>query len=216
MQKPLIAFLLVVLFTCTGTAAAEQDVLLHVELHIKRLTLYCGSEKMLVLPIADGAADTPTPMGTFTVHRKFKTELSGFGTRFIGFRVSWGQYGIHGTNQPHTLGTSASHGCIRLSVRDAERLYPLVPIGAQVWIDGGPYGALGSRLPTLRPGMRSGHVYEVQRRLQQLGLYPGTPDGIYGSSTSRAVVQARTRFSLPPGDQVDAALYQALGITLFE
>ena len=216
MQKCLCLLLLLLLFPHTGAAVDTQDVLIHVELDAKRLTLYHGSEKKLVLPIADGAADTPTPMGTFTVHRKFKTELSGFGTRFIGFRVPWGQYGIHGTNQPHTLGSSASHGCIRLSVRDAERLYPLVPVGAHVWIDGGPYGTLGNRLPTLKPGMRSGHVYEVQRRLHLLGLYSGTPDGIYGIGTSRAVVQARTRFSLQPIDLVDGALYQALGMMLFE
>lgn len=216
MHKFIPLLLLLLLVYNAPAQATTQDVLIHVELDSKRLTLYHGFEKKLTVPIADGTPDTPSPMGMFTVHRKFTTALSGFGTRFIGFYVPWGQYGIHGTNQPHTLGRSASHGCIRLSVRDAERLYPLVPIGANVWIDGGPYGALGRMLPVLEPGMRSGHVYEVQRRLLQLGLYQGVPDGIYGGATSAAVIQARARFSLPPADRVDGALYSALGIILFE
>jgi lipoprotein-anchoring transpeptidase ErfK/SrfK len=42
--------------------------------------------------------------------------------------------GIHGTSEEWTVGTSASHGCIRMHARDVSRLAPLVPIGTPVLI----------------------------------------------------------------------------------
>lgn len=42
--------------------------------------------------------------------------------------------GIHGTSEEWTVGTSASHGCIRMRVRDVSRLAPLVPVGTPVLI----------------------------------------------------------------------------------
>ena len=42
--------------------------------------------------------------------------------------------GIHGTSEEWSIGTRASHGCIRMRVRDIKRLYPKVPVGAPVLI----------------------------------------------------------------------------------
>jgi lipoprotein-anchoring transpeptidase ErfK/SrfK len=42
--------------------------------------------------------------------------------------------GIHGTSEEWTVGSSASHGCIRMRARDVSRLAPLVPVGAPVLI----------------------------------------------------------------------------------
>ena len=39
---------------------------------------------------------------------------------------------IHGTWDDSSIGTAASHGCIRMHVQDSEQLYPLVPIGTRV------------------------------------------------------------------------------------
>jgi L,D-transpeptidase ErfK/SrfK len=36
---------------------------------------------------------------------------------------------IHGTYDADSIGTYASHGCIRMRIADAEELYPLVPVG---------------------------------------------------------------------------------------
>ena len=41
---------------------------------------------------------------------------------------------IHGTYETSSIGTHASHGCIRMLIPDVEQLYPLVPIGANVII----------------------------------------------------------------------------------
>jgi lipoprotein-anchoring transpeptidase ErfK/SrfK len=43
-------------------------------------------------------------------------------------------YGIHGTSEEWTIGTRASHGCIRMRERDINRLAPLVPVGTPVRI----------------------------------------------------------------------------------
>jgi L,D-transpeptidase-like protein len=43
-------------------------------------------------------------------------------------------YGIHGTDEPLSIGRAASHGCVRLRNEDAELLYRLVPIGTVVFI----------------------------------------------------------------------------------
>jgi lipoprotein-anchoring transpeptidase ErfK/SrfK len=42
------------------------------------------------------------------------------------------QYRIHGTNQPSTIGTFVSSGCIRLTNEDVEDLYGRVTIGTTV------------------------------------------------------------------------------------
>jgi lipoprotein-anchoring transpeptidase ErfK/SrfK len=42
--------------------------------------------------------------------------------------------GIHGTDQTSSLGTAASHGCIRMSIPDVIELYDQVPVGAPIYI----------------------------------------------------------------------------------
>lgn len=43
-------------------------------------------------------------------------------------------YGIHGTNDPASIGHAASHGCVRLRNEDVEKLYDMVPVGTPVYI----------------------------------------------------------------------------------
>lgn len=197
-------------------ARAESTYTIHVDVEQKRLTLFHGEEAVKTYTVATGTWDTPTPVGVFTITHRFSGRMCGFGTCFLGLNVPWGNYGIHGTNKPETIGYSASHGCIRMSVKDAEELYALVPNGTRVVIECGPYGELGSTLRVLKNGDRSAAVRAVQRKLRALGFYQGWPDGIFGEGTQRAVDAARKAYHLPPNGLVDWALYQALGLTIFE
>lgn len=43
-------------------------------------------------------------------------------------------YALHGTNVPSSIGTSVSHGCVRLRNEDIETLYQMVPVGTPVYI----------------------------------------------------------------------------------
>ena len=199
----------------SSASAGPGKKLIWIELDRKRLTVYENGLEKAAFPIASGAAGTPSPIGVFRVNRRFATELSGFGTRFLGLSVPWGQYGIHGTNKPESIGAAASHGCIRLRVKDAEKLYRMIPAGTRVVLEGGPYGPLNWGPRTLREGDRGADVMELQRRLMQRG-YLGSADGVFGPSTRQAVLRARRDLSLPPGDQADAALQRKLGIMAFE
>jgi lipoprotein-anchoring transpeptidase ErfK/SrfK len=45
---------------------------------------------------------------------------------------------IHGTPSDYSIGSYASHGCIRMHISESEALYPLVPVGTPVFIIGAP------------------------------------------------------------------------------
>ena len=210
--------LLLILAACLAlTARGERagPYILYVDVEQKTLTVWQGGAQVRRYTVATGAWSTPTPLGVFTINSRFSGRMSGFGTCFLGLNVPWGSYGIHGTDKPESIGSNASHGCIRLRVKDAEELYALVPDGTRVVIECGPYGELGTSLRPLKNGDRSSMVRAVQRKLRALGYYTGWPDGVYGEGTARAVSAARRALSLPPGE-VDWAFYQAIGLTLFE
>ncbi|MBP3453440.1 MAG: L,D-transpeptidase family protein [Clostridia bacterium] len=217
MRKALLLMVLGVVLLSLPAAIGEKNAPyeIHIDVESKALTLFQGDKLVKQYTIATGAWDTPTPLGVFTINSRFSGEMCGFGTCFLGLNVPWGNYGIHGTNKPESIGSNASHGCIRMRVKDAEELYATVPNGTRVVIQCGPFGELGTSLRPLKEGDRSSMVCAVQRKLKALGFYYGWPDGIYGAATQQAVAAARKAMSLPPG-HVDWAFYQAIGLTLFE
>ena len=110
------------------------------------LTLYEGTEKVRIYPVAVGAPETPSPVGEFSISEKEvnpswtdpKTKItvpSGpsnpLGYRWLGL---YGNYGIHGTNAPWSIGCSLSHGCIRMYEEDVEELFESAPMGTPVEI----------------------------------------------------------------------------------
>jgi hypothetical protein len=75
--------------------------------------------------VANGNIIIP-PYGT--TQRRY---LGVLGTR----RLKLGDgYGLHGTNQPETIGRAVSHGCVRLRNEDIEKLFEMVPVGTPVFI----------------------------------------------------------------------------------
>lgn len=218
MKKHLLPFLLMLLLLHPVCRAQSTDakLIIHVDVAQKRLTLFSNDVIIKSYAVATGARDTPTPVGVFTITHRFSGEMCGFGTCFLGLNVPWGNYGIHGTNKPESIGTNASHGCIRMEVADAEELFALVPNGTKVVIENSPYGELGSSLRVLKNGDCSAAVRAVQRKLKALGFYHGWPDGIFSAGTQRAVDAARKVYGLSPNGLVDWALYHKLGLSLFE
>ena len=206
---------LCILLILQSTAMAATYIV-HVDVEQKCLTLFEDDHIVKTYTVATGAWDTPTPVGVFTITHRFSGEMGGFGTCFLGLNVPWGNYGIHGTNKPESIGYSASHGCIRMQVHDAEELYATIPNGTKVVIECGPWGELGGTLQVLKNGDRSAAVRAVQRKLRALGFYHGWPDGIFGEATQHAVDKARSAYGLPPTGLVDWALYHKLGLMPFE
>lgn len=216
MKHKLLGILLTLLLLCGGATKQQEPYVIHVDVDQKQLTLWQGNTLVKRYTVATGASDTPTPLGTFTINSRFHGDMCGFGTCFLGLDVPWGQYGIHGTNKPESIGSNASHGCIRMYVKDAEELYSLVPNGTKVVIQCGPYGELGWGLGVIRDGDRSSAVRALQRKLRALGYYQGWPDGIYGASTQLAVRKVRKEYGLPDSTNADWLVYQAIGLTCFE
>ena len=212
----LAAALLLALLSCGRAHARESPYVIHVDVEQKRLTLWQGSTLVASYPVATGSWETPSPIGVFRITHRFSGQMGGFGTCFLGLNVPWGNYGIHGTNKPESIGSNASHGCIRMHVADAEALYACVPDGTVVVIECGPYGETGGSLRTLKNGDRSAQVRAVQRKLRALGFYQGWPDGVFGPAPQSAVAAARRHYGLAPNGLVDWALYQAIGLTIFE
>jgi lipoprotein-anchoring transpeptidase ErfK/SrfK len=127
------------------TGAAKREIV--VSLEDRKLALVEGGHVVKVYPVAVGKPSTPSPAGTFTIERRVenptyhhdgKTIPPGprnpVGTRWMGLSVKG--YGIHGTNEPKSIGKAASHGCIRMAKADLEELYPQVAVGDTVELVG--------------------------------------------------------------------------------
>ena len=104
--------------------------------------------------VAVGQPAYPTPTGRFSITNKqvnpawtapnspWAGELAGTttpgGSAANPLRARWmgivNGVGIHGTSQEYSIGSRASHGCIRMRVADVIDLYPRVPVGTPVLI----------------------------------------------------------------------------------
>jgi lipoprotein-anchoring transpeptidase ErfK/SrfK len=108
-----------------------------VELTGHRLRLFDGDEKVLEEDIGVGTSNTPTPGGVFyirsliastdPVYGTYAFGLSGFSDVHESFNGGPGDIGIHGTNDPSTIGTDVSNGCIRLRDETVVHLAEVLP-----------------------------------------------------------------------------------------
>jgi lipoprotein-anchoring transpeptidase ErfK/SrfK len=124
-----------------------------VNLSQRRVYLFNGPWLERSYPCAIGQRSFPTPTGDFTIVNKVMFPSwtnpgsrwaarmpssirpganNPLGTRALYLNASGIR--IHGTNNNGSIGTAASHGCMRLRRADIEALYPLVPIGTPVFI----------------------------------------------------------------------------------
>ncbi len=179
------------------------------------LYLYNKGELEKKYPVSGGKYTTPSPLGTWTIVSKADWG-EGFGGTWMGFNVPWGKYGIHGTDEPWSIGSPLSKGCIRMFNKDAAELKKTVYAGTKVTIIKGPYGAFGEGFRTLKPGAIGSDVYAVQKRLQELGYYNGWVDGKFGVGMQSAVSKFQKDKGLPQTKYINARFYNALGMELFE
>jgi lipoprotein-anchoring transpeptidase ErfK/SrfK len=110
------------------------------------LTLYQGASAVLSVPAGIGTSSTPTPGGVFYIkelkqppdpngaYGPYAFGLSGYSPVLTDFNGGNGEIGIHGTNEPSSVGKNVSHGCIRVSNADITRLAKMLPLGTPVQI----------------------------------------------------------------------------------
>lgn len=197
-------------------ATNKHELLIIIDTHALTLTLYEDHKPIKTYPVAVGRWNMPTPLGVFRITRKLVPTNGDMGPRFLGLSAPWGVYGIHGTSNPGSIGSHASHGCIRLYNKDILELYKKVYVGTPVIIEGSPYGELGDNLTPLKPWSQDTLVRAVQKKLISLGYYSGSADGTYGPATSRALIAFKRDMGLPETDMIDAVTYDALGLILYE
>lgn len=102
-----------------------------------------------IVSVGTGKTNDLTPEGLFTVTVKAanpyyrKKNIFGgdpknpLGTRWIGFDANGTDgriYGLHGTNNPDSIGSYVSQGCIRLQNKEIEWLFDKIPIGTKILI----------------------------------------------------------------------------------
>jgi L,D-transpeptidase catalytic domain len=130
-----------------GYAQATPERVIVVSLEDRKLALVEDGQVKKIYTVAVGKPSTPSPEGSFTIERRVanpvyqhngKTVAPGpgnpVGSRWMG--LSKAGYGIHGTNEPRSIGKAASHGCIRMAQSDLEEFYGLVKVGDTVEIVG--------------------------------------------------------------------------------
>jgi lipoprotein-anchoring transpeptidase ErfK/SrfK len=134
--------------------AARYPVLLKVDRGRFRIALYKNLKPAQIYPIAVGQAGLETPPGLYKIQNKainpawsvpnspWAGSLAGTvipgGTAGNPLKARWlGVYdgvGVHGTSDRGSIGSNASHGCIRMLVEDVVKLYDEVPVGTPIYI----------------------------------------------------------------------------------
>jgi len=110
---------------------------IYVNLATRRLSFHEGDRIAKTYTVGVGKPSTPTPTGDFTIIEKIINPGGVLGSRWMGLSIPTGKYGIHGTNNPSSIGGYVSNGCIRMYNHDVEELFPKVQIGTPVNIRSG-------------------------------------------------------------------------------
>ncbi len=176
----------------------------------RTLTVLIGGKFHKQYRVAVGKSETPTPLGDWRIVHRSTGWGSGFGTRWMGLNVPWGIYGVHGTNKPYSIGSYASHGCIRMFNNSVEEVYPLTKIGNLVRI-------IDTRQPALpelsgrklKEGISGQEVVYLQRHLEALGI-PIACDGSFGRMTTWALKYFQATHCLSISGELDDATLKAL------
>ena len=106
--------------------------LVKVSLRNRQLTLFHNGKKIKTYPVAIGKMLTNTPTGQYVVVNREPNPGGPFGAMWLS--LSRAGYGIHGTNDPSSIGKAVSHGCIRMHNRDVLELAYQIPNGTKVYI----------------------------------------------------------------------------------
>ncbi len=138
----------------TEDLADEYPVYLTVDRSSFQLKLWEDLELAKTYTVAIGAAGFDTPTGEYSIQNKavdptwsvpdsdWAGDLAGQtvpgGAANNPLKARWmGIYdgaGIHGTDDTASLGSAASHGCVRMAVSDVIELYDQVPVGTPIYI----------------------------------------------------------------------------------
>jgi lipoprotein-anchoring transpeptidase ErfK/SrfK len=138
----------------TGRLAGAYGTIITIDRANFRLRLFKRLKLSKTYGVAVGMPAYPTPTGRFSISNKavnptwtapnspwagaYRNETVAGGSTENPLKARWmgivNGVGIHGTGIPGSIGSRASHGCIRMTVPDVIDLYPRVPVGTPVVI----------------------------------------------------------------------------------
>jgi lipoprotein-anchoring transpeptidase ErfK/SrfK len=142
-------WVLAILVLLSMAARAQEVVARQIVVSVpdRKLALIVNGEVVKVYDVAVGRDSSPSPTGSFTIVNRLtdptyyhKGTVIGpgatnpLGNRWIGLDQKG--YGIHGTNEPKSIGKAASHGCIRMGRKDLVDFFARVKVGDAVEIHG--------------------------------------------------------------------------------
>jgi hypothetical protein len=122
------------------------DLQVYVDLESRVLTVKQGDMPVMSTVVGIGSDEHQTPTGTFFVTDKLQTPepdgaygpyalgLSGYSETLTEFAGGDGQIGLHGTNNPASVGANVSHGCLRVANQVITELAELLPVGTPIHI----------------------------------------------------------------------------------
>jgi hypothetical protein len=151
--------------------ARTGPVLVYVDLGRQRATVYRNGVRIGVSTISSGKDGYDTPTGVFTILEKDKDHRSRtYDDAPMPYqqRLTWKGVAMHAGNLP---GFPASHGCVRLPLEFAKRLFAITPMGGTVVIAG------GHEDPIKRPA--AGVLAPVMRGVTPPPATPLTPEGTF-------------------------------------
>jgi lipoprotein-anchoring transpeptidase ErfK/SrfK len=143
------ALLLAALLAAPGKAQQQANTgrQIVVSLPDRKLAVVENGKVVRVFAVSVGANNSPSPRGNFRIVNRIANPTyyrpgvvigpgrdNPIGPRWIG--LSQKGYGIHGTNEPRSVGKAASHGCIRLRNTEIKLLFSMVRVGDEVQIRG--------------------------------------------------------------------------------
>jgi lipoprotein-anchoring transpeptidase ErfK/SrfK len=115
----------------------------------RKLAVLENGKVLRIFPVAVGAGVSPSPTGKLEIAHRLANPTyyhpgvvippgkdNPLGPRWVG--LSQKGFGIHGTNQPWSIGKAASHGCIRMRNGDIVQFFDLVSVGDAVEIRAEP------------------------------------------------------------------------------
>lgn len=222
----------------------------------RQLVLFFHGLPVKYYPVGVGRQGFPTPKGKFKVLRKIvdpgwenpykpsspNTRIAPgrnnpLGTRWIGFKEdAGGEYGIHGTNRPQSVGQFSSHGCVRMRIADVEEIFDHVTIDTPVEVTYQPleYSIKGNDLQVKKIAVPlkqyTSPTAQLDKEIQEqfpsfkidaqkvaLALKASTPTpmtiGILDTEIQQKMDRAIKKQAPLPGDE---ELLDALGDTTFQ
>lgn len=191
----------------------------HIMVDLEDARLYLVKEDTILssYPVAIGNEKHPSPEGSWNAQKR-TAKIKGRVYRWLELDVPWGRYSLHGNELKSGVGKAGGmmdEGSIKLFSDDMLALYHSIEMDAKitVMIYGKQQGLAGMKL---QKGSKGAGVYEIERRLRQMGYYVGRVDGIYDNTLEEAIHKFQKSSNLKEADILDASFLTKLGMAVLE